>query len=295
VHALLAFKITAPAERSSHSKASIFFSMVGAKNLQFYENIPADQFSASDKRCDVQAAGSYFRSDCEGNYTIHIEPLGKKVLGKKVVVDLFFKKIARGFTVTMPDAFWTVAVPLAQVHGTILSDGKTLTVQGHGYHDHNWGVGKESDVSWNWGSVGNPENRVSVTFGKMVIPGKLNQDLVVIAHEKSFQHSLQGHGEIQYLQMGFHGHRYPRRERILAQTDQMTVDMMVALERGHHAEHIDVFLSKYQGKVMIEGETFALHGQGWWEYKYKNSSRLGRFINRLGARYAYLRDHMRNS
>jgi hypothetical protein len=194
----------------------------------------------------------------------------------------------------MPDAAWAVGAPLAQVHGTIFSDGKSSRVQGHGYHDHNWGVSKESDVSWNWGSVASPENSLSVTFGKMVIPGKIHQDLVVVSHEKSFQHSLQGQGEIQYLQMAFHGHWYPRRERIVAQTDQMKVDIVVALERGHHAEDIDICLSKYQGKVMMEGETLELHGQGWWEYKYKRPSFLGRLINRLGARYAYLRDHVKD-
>jgi hypothetical protein len=115
---------------------------------------------------------------------------------KKIVVDLFLEKIASGFTVTMPDAGWAVATPLAQVHGTISSAGKSTRVQGQGYHDHNWGVSKESDVSWNWGSVGDPKKRLSVTFGKMIIPGKIHQDLVIVSHEKSFQHSLPGEGEI---------------------------------------------------------------------------------------------------
>jgi len=289
LHGLLAFEIIVPRERSSQPKAFIFFSMMGAKNLHFYEEIPADQFVASDKQCDVQAAKSYFKSDCEGNYTIHME-----TRGKKIVVDLFLQEITRGFTITMPDAFWSVAAPLAQVNGTIFSDGKSLTVQGHGYHDHNWGVSKENDVSWNWGSVANLENRLSLTFGKMIIPGKIHQDLVIVSDEKNFQHSLQGHGEIQYLQMAFHGHWYPRRQRILAQTDRLKVDVVFALERGHHADDIDIFLSKYQGKVWIEGETLELDGQGWWEYKYKRPSFLGRTINRLGARYAYLRDHVKN-
>jgi hypothetical protein len=80
--------------------------------------------------------------------------------------------------------------------------------------------------------------------------------------------------------MGFHGHWYPRRERVAAQTDQMKVDMVVALEKGHHAEDIDVFLAKYQGTVVMEGQTLELHGPGWWEYKYQRPSFLGRFINR---------------
>jgi hypothetical protein len=288
LHGVLVFKITLAPERSSDSKAFIFFSMLGTRNLHFYEEIPADRFVASDEQCNVQAAESYFRSDGEGNYTIHMESHGKKI-----VVDLIFKKIARGFTLTMPDAGWTVGAPLAQVHGAIFCGGKRSTIQGHGYHDHNWGVVKESDVSWNWGSVADPANRLCVTFGKMIIPGKIHQDMVIVSNETAFQHSLQGQAEIQYLQMAFHGHRYPRRERILAQADQMKVDMVVALKRGHHAEDIDMFVSKYQGKAMIEGQTFDIHGEGWWEYKYKRPAFLGRFVNRLGARYAYLRDHAR--
>jgi hypothetical protein len=112
LHGVLVFKITVAHERSSDSKAFIFFSMLGARNLHFYEEIPADRLVASDEQCNVQAAESYFRSDGEGNYTIHMESRGKKV-----VVDLVFKRMARGFTLTMPDAAWTVGAPLAQVHG----------------------------------------------------------------------------------------------------------------------------------------------------------------------------------
>ena len=289
LHGLLAFKISAQHERPYHSKAFISFFTIGAKKLHFYDEIPVDQFVASDKQCDVQAAGSHFQSDCEGNCAIHMESRGKKI-----VVDLFLRQIARGFTVTMPDAFWSVAAPLAQVNGTIVSDGKSSTVQAHGYHDHDWGVGETSDVSWNWGSVGNPEGRFSVTFAKLIIPGKIHQDLVIVSNEKGFQHSPQGLGEIRHLQMSFHGHWYPRRERILAQTDQMKVDIMVALERGHHADEMDIFLSKYQGKVMMEREIVDLDGQGWWEYKYQRPSFLGRFINTLGSRYAYIRDDVKN-
>ncbi|WP_405135158.1 lipocalin-like domain-containing protein [Nocardia sp. NBC_01388] len=54
------------------------------------------------------------------------------------------------------DSFgWVVAAPRARVTGTIQLDGKTLTVTGRGYADHNWGVGDMKKVieRWHWGRL----------------------------------------------------------------------------------------------------------------------------------------------
>jgi len=50
---------------------------------------------------------------------------------------------------------WAVMCPRADVTGTIHFNNLTLTVQGIGYHDHNWGLGaaKALRYGWYWGKV----------------------------------------------------------------------------------------------------------------------------------------------
>ena len=48
---------------------------------------------------------------------------------------------------------WLPAMPYAEVEGTLNYNGKDINVKGHGYHDHNWGNVKLSEVlsQWYWG------------------------------------------------------------------------------------------------------------------------------------------------
>jgi hypothetical protein len=71
--------------------------------------------------------------------------------------DLSFTGIAQGFKIETEKESWTVAVPKALVQGTIEYEGKTLSVDGIGYHDHNWNYTLMSAFTygkgWFWGKI----------------------------------------------------------------------------------------------------------------------------------------------
>ncbi len=70
--------------------------------------------------------------------------------------DLFFSGITKGFKIEEKES-WTVALPKAKIHGEITYDGKTVPVDGIGYHDHNWNYRLSSFFTygkgWYWGKI----------------------------------------------------------------------------------------------------------------------------------------------
>jgi len=80
--------------------------------------------------------------------------------------DLLFESMVQGFR-SPPDGTtyfndepplyvgWSIAQPRANVTGTLHLDGHDITVNGTGYHDHNWGNSSINEVydNWYWGRL----------------------------------------------------------------------------------------------------------------------------------------------
>ncbi len=71
--------------------------------------------------------------------------------------DLTFSSLTEGFKVETKKESWTVAVPKATVQGTITYPKETLSVNGIGYHDHNWNYTLSTAITygkgWYWGKI----------------------------------------------------------------------------------------------------------------------------------------------
>ncbi|MFO8078537.1 MAG: lipocalin-like domain-containing protein [Thermoplasmatota archaeon] len=71
--------------------------------------------------------------------------------------DLSFSAITEGFKIETKKESWTVALPKARIQGEISYDGKTVSVDGIGYHDHNWNYRPSSVLTygkgWYWGKI----------------------------------------------------------------------------------------------------------------------------------------------
>jgi predicted secreted hydrolase len=114
-----------------------------------------NQFSASCESCDVHIADSWVRGDLH-RYELHVEVDG-------LAADLTFTGrvppwrpgVGKNYyTADLSRYFaWLPAIPFGDVEGTLTYDGQTHAVQGHGYHDHNWGnVDLPTVMShWYWG------------------------------------------------------------------------------------------------------------------------------------------------
>lgn len=118
---------------------------------------PRRLFSASGETCDVRIGDSYMRGRSP-RYEMSVEAEGDRL-------DLVFDSEVPGWkpgtgvnVVPFPllkSMGWLVPVPRARVSGALTLDGRVIEVEGHGYHDHNWGEAPIFHVvdNWHWGHV----------------------------------------------------------------------------------------------------------------------------------------------
>ena len=78
------------------------------------------------------------------------------------------------------DDWWAVALPRAQVTGKITIQQETFTVQGSGYHDHNWNVKifALKNIGWYWGKI--YSDRTAITWANILRTTVKVQPLLVI-------------------------------------------------------------------------------------------------------------------
>jgi hypothetical protein len=118
---------------------------------------PRGLFSASYETCDVRIGDSFMRGAFP-HYEVSLEAEGDRI-------DLVFESQVPGWKpgsavnhVPFPrftSMGWLVPMPRARVSGTLSLGGRTVAVEGHGYHDHNWGETPIFHVvdNWHWGHV----------------------------------------------------------------------------------------------------------------------------------------------
>ena len=75
---------------------------------------------------------------------------------KGVGVNLTFFGESKGWVYHTNHEGWTVAIPQGKVEGQIYVNDEIITVNGRGYHDHNWNFSLQTPVkgwSWYWGKI----------------------------------------------------------------------------------------------------------------------------------------------
>jgi len=129
----------------------------GTKAVEF-DFPPAEQFSASNKVCDVSLGASWVKQTGSGTcwtYSLHAKT-------KSLAADLTFTSLVppwrpgagMSFFGNLEHYFaWLPSIPYGRVEGALTYDGQTRLVRGDGYHDHNWGnVALPSVLDhWYWG------------------------------------------------------------------------------------------------------------------------------------------------
>ncbi len=119
---------------------------------------PADQFSASDKMCDVSIGSSWVKQTGFGtcwNFDLHAQT-------NSLAADLTFIGLVppwrpgagKSYFGDLEHYFaWLPSIPYGIVQGTLTYDGQMHAVSGNGYHDHNWGNAALASVMdhWYWG------------------------------------------------------------------------------------------------------------------------------------------------
>lgn len=122
-------------------------------SIPYYD---ANQFSFSKDTCDVKVGPHYIRGDLN-DYSIHVEPVNG--IGANLKLHNLRKSWRPGsghlkWGEGKGMLTWLFVVPRGDISGTITYGGKTLEVQGSGYHDHQWGHGAATFFNvnhWLWG------------------------------------------------------------------------------------------------------------------------------------------------
>lgn len=88
--------------------------------------------------------------------------------------NLSFVGTTPGWKFETPAESWTVALPKAQVKGSIIFDGKQMNVEGMGYHDHNWNYTMVTVMNygqgWYWGKIASKS--FNIVWAKIVKSNK---------------------------------------------------------------------------------------------------------------------------
>ncbi|HEY0700948.1 MAG TPA: lipocalin-like domain-containing protein, partial [Micromonospora sp.] len=114
-----------------------------------------EEFSASTERCDVRIGPNVFTGDLH-TYRIHVEDeeitvdvtlTGKVPPWRPATGHLYFDD---GTADNRHLFAWLPAVPDGTVEATLTHQGSTETIQGVGYHDHNWGDVPMNQIVHHW-------------------------------------------------------------------------------------------------------------------------------------------------
>ncbi|MBQ8174915.1 MAG: hypothetical protein IJ009_05870 [Clostridia bacterium] len=118
----------------------VSFSLTGGGHEILEEvSAPLKDSFFSRKGCDVRVGKNTIRGNLK-DYAIHFE-------NDRIQCDVTLKGLAESYRHKSGQIFfgekkyfaWLPSVPEGVVQATIILDGKTLSLSGSGYHDHNWG------------------------------------------------------------------------------------------------------------------------------------------------------------
>lgn len=168
------WQVVTPAFMGKNVTRYIEFAIYDPAGKKTSVNVPFDEkdTTISTKTCDVRMGTNHLKGNIKTYDLVFVE----KGIGGK----LKFESLAEGFRspggglthfTKNPDRWigWTIAQPRAKVTGTLILNGKEISVNGTGYHDHNWGnIALTSMYNyWYWGRVFLPDQTLIYSVGQM--------------------------------------------------------------------------------------------------------------------------------
>jgi hypothetical protein len=113
---------------------------------------------------------------------------------KDVQANLTFTGTTPGWKIETTTTNWTTPLPKATVAGTLTLKGKTMMIEGQGYHDHNWSYSAAtafSNIGWYWGKISG--EKLQITWAKTIkttdtydLLGVVNRDIDVAMNGTPF-------------------------------------------------------------------------------------------------------------
>ena len=163
----------------------------GTKVQDIYFQDINTEINASKTSADIHIGKSYLTYK-EGNYQLHFEK-GDLLFDAKMVSTLPMTRPKTGFFYFGADKSkyfaWLPAQVSSNVQATLTNKGKTETLLGLGYHDHNWGnVGMNEVIdNWYWGRAKTKD--YTIVFSEIIANSDFNNSripLFLLAKDNKF-------------------------------------------------------------------------------------------------------------
>lgn len=164
---------------------------------QFMSQYPSQQFAARADTVDVSVGPNRLWADGAGlqlhlqGTPWHLTATGpKRISGEKLAADVTFEPalavpaLQRRFfsrQLSGADHYWIIANPLCRARGSVMIAGQTISLDGLGYHDHNFGTGPIGPglKRWFWGRVLRDDRLLSFHFSRGRDPTVGNQIIAI--------------------------------------------------------------------------------------------------------------------
>jgi len=195
-------------ERTGKTGVEITIYKPNGEKVQKIFDYERSDLVATKENANVQIGKNYIKVD----YTNEKLPAYEIFLDEDDLgIHLYYTPKLRGwmpgegFTEfgTLGQFGWAVAIPRADVKGTIKVDSKEMEVKGIGYHDHNWITFNLVRVVeyWHWGRV--YSDNFTIIYAYIKCNKKMDNypiNILMIAKGEEIIHST---GEFEFIQKGF--------------------------------------------------------------------------------------------
>jgi hypothetical protein len=218
-------------------------------------------FSANADAPDVRIGGNYIRAkQGEGGLPVYEIYLKEEGLG----CHLTYRAEVNGWKPgtglsnfgTMGYFAWVIPFARASVAGTITDGERKITVNGIGYHDHNWlnfNFARVIDY-WMWGRVYSKNFTLSYAF--IQCNGKMDRHAVKVLMLAEGKEVILSTGDFDFITEEFEynpvaKHRYPRKVTIRVGGElEVTLDVKKVMEAQDMLENFNPLLRFIAGKIM---------------------------------------------
>jgi len=255
----------------------IFIYKPDGKKIERFDLVAPENASASPDYCDVRMGDSWVK-DTGSGYELYMKI-------KDVSAPLTFEsqvppwKPGRGFNYKNEAAGrvagWVVPVPHANVSGTLVIGDEKMSVEGAGYHDHNWGNFHchQTFRAWYWGRI--HHERYALDYG-WVLPREEGNPVVaplLIARENEIVLST-NMLSVELLDEQTEeklGQKYARRLLLKADAKGVQLNMDIRTHRiidtvmlpkvtdwNHYYYR---FLADYTMEIVIDGKSEKMQGE----------------------------------
>jgi hypothetical protein len=145
---------------------------VSMKEVQASEEFP---FIVVSQKEIMKLDRDYYNSTGKWLYTISVEIDNKEAR-------LLFEGTTKGYKGRVLDGWYGPVLPKAIVNGTLTLDGKSIEVNGLGYHEHGWGISSLA-WGWYWGKI--VSDSFSLTWARMMHTPWREQIAAVLSIDKN--------------------------------------------------------------------------------------------------------------